>query len=586
VALKDLFKMLPVRHKVCPCTLLWSALCTHACAIIVLQDFLRNLKREFGKLLSLMQAYALICVGVRLVVTHTAGRAPRATVVHTQGGATLRDNIVTVLGAASCNAMQPFNATLPGGCTVTGFVSSPTAGCGRSAGDRQFLYVNGRPVDLPRVAKALNEVYKSFNASQLPAAVLDIKLPTDAYDVNVTPDKRRVMLHAEDALLSALREALTAAYEPSRGTYAVGAAEAAFGGAAKRGGKAKRGGVRAAADAEGDWVSGADETDSDAEADAASDSEGSQSADPARRGKAKRLRGSGSGAGEAEQPLQRDADAAPAAQGEHAAGRGDSLPTPPAASAERLAQAQPGRPSAEHSRQRASALRVPAAQQTCMKRFVTTTPSQQLQRDAGGGADDGAADMAAAADAADAALAAAPPPPRTHGMAVPVDAVDAAAAGAEVPALMDEGSQLQLTSDDLFEERARTTTAGPGGALARQEQVLPFDLATVRVRLLAHCRVRCMQCGGTHLTRLLLVRAGGARGAAARAASCFQRCAAHQLRRRLAASRRRRSRGRDPRRHGGGRHGGAGALLQAQRLCGAARRRPVQPRLHSRGAGR
>ena len=60
-------------------------------------------------------------------------------------------------------------------------------GCGRGAGDRQFFYINGRPVDLPKVSKLLNELYRTFCPNQCPVAVLDFKLPTDAYDVNVTP---------------------------------------------------------------------------------------------------------------------------------------------------------------------------------------------------------------------------------------------------------------------------------------------------------------------------------------------------------------------------------------------------------------
>ena len=245
VALKDLFKTLPVRHKV-----------PSACAVILVllltprQDFLRNVKREYGKLLASMQSYALICAGVRLVVTHAAGRAPRATVVHTQGGATLRDNIVTVLGAPAAATLMPFSAQLAPSVRVEGFLSAPTAGAGRSSGDRQFLYVNGRPVDLPRVAKALNEVYRSFNQAQFPAAVLDLQLPPDSYDVNVTPDKRKLLLHDEDALLSALREQLVATWEPSRGTLTVGAA-------AGPAGKQRR--KRAIVDGEeADWASSSD----------------------------------------------------------------------------------------------------------------------------------------------------------------------------------------------------------------------------------------------------------------------------------------------------------------------------------------
>jgi len=54
-----------------------------------------------------------------------------------------------------------------GGRSVTrtllqGFVSKAAPGCGRGAGDRQFFYINGRPVDLPKVSKVLNELYRTF----------------------------------------------------------------------------------------------------------------------------------------------------------------------------------------------------------------------------------------------------------------------------------------------------------------------------------------------------------------------------------------------------------------------------------------
>jgi hypothetical protein len=40
-------------------------------------------------------------------------------------------------------------------------VSQAGRGCGRAAGDRQFFYLNGRPVDVPRATRLLNESYRS-----------------------------------------------------------------------------------------------------------------------------------------------------------------------------------------------------------------------------------------------------------------------------------------------------------------------------------------------------------------------------------------------------------------------------------------
>ena len=200
---KNLFEPLPVRRK----------------------EFLRNAKREYGKALSIIQAYALMSKGVRILCTHQSGKYGRSNVLHTRGGedASVRENIVTVFGSKMIASMREVALELGGttGCKVVGFISKAQSGCGRAGSDRQFYFVNGRPVDLPKVAKVVNETYRSFNPSQAPMVVFDLQLPTDAYDVNVTPDKRKVMLHVEQDLLARLKEALLQTFEPSRYTFSV-----------------------------------------------------------------------------------------------------------------------------------------------------------------------------------------------------------------------------------------------------------------------------------------------------------------------------------------------------------------------------
>lgn len=104
-------------------------------------------------------------------------------------------------------------------------ISKAAAGTGRTAGDRQFFYVNGRPVEFPKAVKVLNEAFKSLSspaaATSKAMAVLDFKLPRDAYDVNVTPDKRKVMLHKEQDTMAFFQQSLVSHWEPSRYTYGV-----------------------------------------------------------------------------------------------------------------------------------------------------------------------------------------------------------------------------------------------------------------------------------------------------------------------------------------------------------------------------
>ena len=83
-----------------------------------------------------------------------------------------------------------------------------------------MFFVNSRPCGLPQVAKIFNEVYKSYNVSQSPFILANILLDTstwtwrynimflmilDAYDVNVSPDKRTILLHDQNSLLESIR---------------------------------------------------------------------------------------------------------------------------------------------------------------------------------------------------------------------------------------------------------------------------------------------------------------------------------------------------------------------------------------------
>jgi DNA mismatch repair protein PMS2 len=96
---------------------------------------------------------------------------------------------------------------------LVGHISRPVVGEGRQTPDRQMFFVNSRPCNLPQVAKAINEVYKSYNITQSPFIFADIQLDTNAYDVNVSPDKRTIMLHDQTALLESLKEALLKVFE-------------------------------------------------------------------------------------------------------------------------------------------------------------------------------------------------------------------------------------------------------------------------------------------------------------------------------------------------------------------------------------
>lgn len=142
-------------------------------------------------------------------------------VLKTQGSGSLKDNIVTLFGLTTFNCLEPVSISVSESCKVDGFLSKSGQGSGRNMGDRQYFFVNGRPVDMPKVTKLVNELYRRANSQQHPIAIMNFTVPTRACDVNVTPDKRKVFFSDESAILVALREGLQEIYSSSNAHYTV-----------------------------------------------------------------------------------------------------------------------------------------------------------------------------------------------------------------------------------------------------------------------------------------------------------------------------------------------------------------------------
>lgn len=210
VIITNLFQSLPVRRK----------------------DFMKNAKREFTKAVSLLQAYAIICTDVKITVSNSAGNSNKKSILFsTPGRANLKASIASIYGAPIFEKLMPINISFDleysqptlktdtsltegsGAVSIEGYVSKPIFGHGRSASDRQLYYINSRPCILPQVAKAFNETYKVFNSAQLPAVIVNIKLDTARYDINVSPDKRTILLHSETLIIEMIKENLIALFE-------------------------------------------------------------------------------------------------------------------------------------------------------------------------------------------------------------------------------------------------------------------------------------------------------------------------------------------------------------------------------------
>lgn len=211
VSVENLFYNLPVRRR----------------------ELERNIKREWHKVIALLNQYACIQTNLKFSVSQQPTKGKRIVLFSTKGNPTTRENILNIFGSKAISALVSMDILLEmehpkinpaiqispqihspsKQVRVRGHVSRPIQGDGRQTPDRQMFFVNGRPCGLPQFAKTFNEVYKSYNYSQSPFIFADIQLDTNMYDVNVSPDKRSILLHDQASLLDSLRASLGALFD-------------------------------------------------------------------------------------------------------------------------------------------------------------------------------------------------------------------------------------------------------------------------------------------------------------------------------------------------------------------------------------
>ena len=215
VAIKNLFHALPVRRT----------------------DLLRRLKSQRSALFKMLQAYALVCVGIKFTVTDSAGgggkkggNSVQTVKLATGMSKSLNQLVSSVLGSKFHEGLADFSVDIGDlvrelgkkdgknnldsseKFSITGLISKPPIGSAKtsSARDLQFYSVNGRPVDIPKFSRSISEVWRGFdNSGKKPACVLNLVLPNSMFDINLSPDKREVFLSEESSLIELLCAKLT-----------------------------------------------------------------------------------------------------------------------------------------------------------------------------------------------------------------------------------------------------------------------------------------------------------------------------------------------------------------------------------------
>ncbi|KAG7194384.1 uncharacterized protein KQ657_004596 [Scheffersomyces spartinae] len=211
VKITDIFHNLPVRFK----------------------SLEKTIKKEYNKAITLIISYLLIYPQIRFsIYNHNLATGKKNLVMGTQGlkRSTTLDSLLAVFGSNGSYGLVPLDIDLkdlevnfrlssgvfPVMTTLNlkfeGYISDKSFGMGRSSSDRQFVYINRRPVTNKRILKTVNEVYKLFNHTQFPVVVLNIVIDPQMLDINVTPDKRTVFIRHEDLINDVLREELSNFY--------------------------------------------------------------------------------------------------------------------------------------------------------------------------------------------------------------------------------------------------------------------------------------------------------------------------------------------------------------------------------------
>ena len=205
ITMTQLFKTLPVRYK----------------------DFSKNIKKEYSNLLSILQSYAIIQTDVCFIVKNDNKKVLNTSNnMNTKNMNTIKNNIGNIFGWKLIEKLRKID----GECIdleddkirMNGYISNEMMESGRTKSDIQFFYVNKRPIDIYKIQKMMNQIYRSnINRHKYPVIILNIELVTDKYDVNIDPNKRTVFIQNEKILIEKLREFFEKLYQPDNMSYTV-----------------------------------------------------------------------------------------------------------------------------------------------------------------------------------------------------------------------------------------------------------------------------------------------------------------------------------------------------------------------------
>lgn len=183
-------------------------------------------RREFNHAINVLTSYLIIRKNVRFIVSNTDATGRKKILLKTGCNKLIKDNIINVYGSTGLQGLIDFYAKIDLDVSISidinGLLSSASIGDGRLTKDRQFIYINKRPVTFKRLSKLINSTYKRYNYLQNPVFFLDLGIPEDIIDINVTPDKGIVLLSSkyENILIDQLETKFEEFWDNS-GSYSI-----------------------------------------------------------------------------------------------------------------------------------------------------------------------------------------------------------------------------------------------------------------------------------------------------------------------------------------------------------------------------
>ena len=167
--------------------------------------FLKSHATEQAHLVQRLVEHALS----RVDVAWRAAHGPRS-ILSLAPARDLRERLAGLYDTAYVDTLLPIDALVHDGISADGMTQRPAAAA--TSRRRQFVFVNGRPVDAPDILRAVLRGYRStLPAGSRPDVFLAIRIDPAAVDVNVHPAKREVRFRDPSGVAAVVEEAIRAA---------------------------------------------------------------------------------------------------------------------------------------------------------------------------------------------------------------------------------------------------------------------------------------------------------------------------------------------------------------------------------------